>query len=139
MPVKGKKVEKESTMKKTIMIASMAAMMMAVTMPATAQAGAEARCKSCHNFADKNKVGPGLKGVFGSKAGTHAGYKYKFTKYIKDDGWVWDEEHLRAWILDSKKAVKEFTGNPKAKTKMGAQHVKGAKADEIIAFLKDLK
>ena len=126
-------------MKKTILITSIAAMMMAIGMPLTAQAGAESRCKSCHSFADNNKYGPGLKGVFGSKAGTHAGYKYKFTKYITDDPWVWDEAHLRAFILDSNKAVKEFTGNPKAKTKMSAQHVKGAKADEIIAFLKELK
>ncbi len=126
-------------MKKTVMIATVAAMLVAVSMPVAAQAGAESKCKSCHAFTDKNKVGPGLKGVFGSKAGTHAGYKYKFTKYIKGEAWVWDEAHLRAWMLDSKKAVKEFTGNPKAKTKMGAQHVKGAKADAIIAFLQELK
>jgi cytochrome c len=126
-------------MKKTMMIASVTAMLMTVSMPVVAQAGAESRCKSCHAFTDKNKMGPGLKGVYGKKAGTQAGYKYKFTKYIKGDGWVWDEEHLRAWILDSKKAVKEFTGDKKAKTKMAAQHIKGKKADEIIAFLKGLK
>jgi len=125
-------------MKKSAIVASFVAMMF-VVLPATAQAGAESRCKSCHAFSDKNKVGPGLKGVYGRVAGTHAGYKYKFTKYIKGDPWVWDEAHLRSWILDSKKAVKEFTGNPKAKTKMGSQHEKGKKADEIIAFLKGLK
>ncbi len=107
--------------------------------PVTAQAGAEARCKACHSFGDKNGVGPGLKGVYGSKAGTHPGYRYKFTKYIKGEPWVWDDEHLRAWLDNSKKAVKEFTGNPKAKTKMNPQHIKGKKADEIIAFLKTLK
>lgn len=126
-------------MKKTVMIASVAAMLVSVSLPMAAHAGAESRCKSCHSFTDKNKNGPGLKGVFGRTAGTHAGYKYKFTKYIKGEPWVWDEEHLRAWMLDSRKAVKKFTGNPKAKTKMGPQHVKGAKADEIIAFLKGLK
>jgi len=130
---------KEKTMKKTIMIASITALMAAVSIPVSAQAGAETRCKSCHNFSAKNKNGPGLLGVYGRKAGIQAGYKYKFTKYIKDDAWVWDDEHLRAWILDSKKAVKAFTGNPKAKTKMGALHIKGKKADEIIAFLKGLK
>jgi len=126
-------------MKKTIMIASITALMAAVSIPVSAQAGAEVRCKSCHNFSAKNKVGPGLLGVYGRKVGAQAGYKYKFTKYIKGDGWVWDDEHLRAWILDSKKAVKEFTGDKKAKTKMGALHIKGKKADEIIAFLKGLK
>lgn len=107
--------------------------------PSLAQAGPESRCKSCHSFGDANRVGPGLKGVYGRKAGTHPGYKYKFTKYIKGEPWVWDEEHLRAFLDDSRKAVREFTGNPKAKTKMGPQHVKGKKADEIIAFLKTLK
>ena len=126
-------------MKKTLLIATTAALLVVVSAPVAAQAGAESSCKSCHSFSDKNKMGPGLKGVFGSKAGTHADYKYKFTKYIKGEPWVWDEEHLRAWLLDSKKAVKTFTGNQKAKTKMAAQHVKGKKADEIIAFLKDLK
>ncbi len=120
----------------------MLAAMVAVTfvfLPATAQAGAESRCKICHSFSDSNRVGPGLKGVYGRKAGTHPGYKYKFTKYIKGEPWVWDEAHLKAWMLNSKKAIKVFTGNPKAKTKMPAQHVKGKKADEIIAFLKGLK
>ncbi len=126
-------------MKKTLLITTAAALLVVVSAPVAAQAGAESRCKSCHSFSDKNKTGPGLKGVFGSKAGTHAGYKYKFTKYIKGEPWVWDEEHLRVWLLDSKKAVRTFTGNQKAKTKMAAQHVKGKKADEIIAFLKGLK
>ena len=126
-------------MKKTMIVASLAAMVVAFSLPVAAHAGAEARCKACHAFSDKNKMGPGLKGIYGSKAGTHPGYKYKFTKYIKGDPWVWDDAHLRSWILDSKKAVKEFTGNPKAKTKMASQHVKGKKADEIIAFLKGLK
>jgi len=126
-------------MKKTAVITSIAAMVMVVAMPVSAQAGAEALCKVCHAFSDKNKVGPGLKGVYGRKAGTHPGFRYKFTKYIKGDPWVWDDEHLRAWILNSKKAVKKFTGNPDAKTKMGPLHIKGKKADEVIAFLKGLK
>jgi len=124
-------------MKKAAIIASVAAIMFAV-LPVAAQAGAESKCKMCHSFSDRNGMGPGLKGIFGSKAGTHAGYKFKFTKYIKGEAWVWDEAHLRDWIFDSKKAVKKFTGNPKAKTKMGARHIKGKNADEIIAFLKTL-
>ncbi len=123
-----------------LLFASMAAVLAVSFMPASkALAGPEARCKACHNFTDKNAVGPGLKGVFGRKAGTHPGFKYKFTKYIKGEPWIWDEAHLRKWIENSKKAIKEFTGNKKAKTKMPPQHIKGAKADKIIAFLKSLK
>jgi len=105
----------------------------------SATAGPEGKCRACHNFDDANKVGPGLKGIVGRKAGTHPGYSYKFTKYIKPGkAWVWDEAHLRKWINNSKKAIKEFTGDPSAKTKMGKQHVKGKKADKIIAFLKTI-
>jgi len=105
----------------------------------SATAGPEGKCRACHDFGDKNKVGPGLKGIVGRKAGTHPGYTYKFTKYIKPGkAWVWDEEHLRKWMNNSKKAIKEFTGDPNAKTKMGKQHVKGKKADKIFAFLKTI-
>lgn len=124
---------------KLLLIAG-AIVMVSVIMPASnAYASPEAKCKACHNFTDKNKVGPGLKGIFGRKAGTHPGFKYKFTKYIKGDAWTWDEENLRAWINNSKKAIKELTGNKKAKTKMGSQHIKGANADKVIVFLKGLK
>ncbi len=101
-----------------------------------ATAGPEGKCRACHDFGTKNKMGPGLKGIVGRKAGTFPGYKYSDS--LKNANWVWDEEHLRKWMHNSKKAIKEFTGNPKAKTKMGKQNVKGAKADKIFAFLKGL-
>ncbi len=126
-------------MKKSLLYAGVAVAVLSVLPVNGAYAGPEAKCKACHKFTDKNSVGPGLKGVFGRKAGTHPGFKYKFTKYIKGDAWTWDEDHLRAWINNSKKAVRKFTGNKKAKTKMPAQHVKGADADALIAFLKGLK
>jgi len=125
-------------MNKTLIIAA-AALLLAALPASGAYAGPEAKCKACHKFSARNNVGPGLLGVVGRKAGTHPGFKYKFTKYIKGDAWTWDEEHLRKWILNSKKAIKEFTGNKHAKTKMPPQHVKGKKADAVIAFLKGLK
>jgi len=101
-----------------------------------ATAGPEGKCRSCHDFGDANKIGPGLKGIVGRKAGTHPGFKY--SDALKNADWVWDEEHLRKWMHNSKKAIKEFTGNDKAKTKMGKQNVKGKKADKIFAFLKTI-
>jgi len=95
-----------------------------------------AKCKICHNFTAKSKVGPGLKGVFGRKAGTMANFK-KYSPALKKGGWVWDEAHLRKWILNTKAAVKEFSGNPKAKTRMKVK-VKKENVDKIIAFLKTL-
>jgi cytochrome c len=101
-----------------------------------ANAGPEGKCKACHDFGTKNKVGPGLKGIVGRKAGTAPGFKY--SDALKNADWVWDEDHLRKWMHNSKKAIKEFTGNDKAKTKMGKQNVKGKKADKIFAFLKTI-
>jgi len=121
------------------LIASAVALLFAAFPVPGVHAGAEAKCKACHKFTTKNSVGPGLQGIVGRKAGTNPGFKYKFTKYIKGDAWTWDEENLRAWIDNSKKAVKKLTGNKKAKTKMPPQHVKGATADAVIVFLQGLK
>lgn len=106
--------------------------------PATADAAAWKKCTTCHNFTDKAKVGPGLGGIFGRVAGTRDGFKYKFTKFISGEAWTWDEAHLRKWMCNSKKAVKEFTGNPKAKTKMPKMKIcDAAKQDEVLAKLKE--
>jgi len=104
---------------------------------APASAGSGIPCKMCHDFTTgKNKIGPSLKGVIGRKAGTYPGYKYKFTKYIKGEPWVWTEEKIRKWDNNSEKAIKEFTGNPEARTLMPPQHRTGGAEDEIISFIK---
>jgi len=123
-------------MKKNILLALCCLALLGLTSVPAANAGPEGKCKACHDFGDANKVGPGLKGIVGRKAGTHPGFKY--SDALKNANWVWDEDHLRKWMHNSKKAIKEFTGNPKAKTKMGKQNVKGKKADKIFAFLKTI-
>ncbi len=95
------------------------------------------KCKTCHNFTAKKKVGPGLKGVFGRKAGIMAGTKYSPALAAGD--WVWNEKNLAIWICDSKKAVKTLSGNASAKTRMGAQRLCDAtKQADLIAYLKTL-
>jgi len=127
-------------MKKLLMVVASAAFVMGTMAlaPMTAQAGAAwGKCKACHNFTEKKKVGPGLKGVMDRKAGIMP--KMKYSKALAAGTWSWDEEHMRAWICNSKKAVKEFTGDSHAKTKMPAQKIcDPAKQDEVIAKLKSL-
>jgi len=115
------------------------AMVMAINV-ATVQnavAGMEKKCKACHSFDAKHKVGPSLAGVFGRKAGSTDFSKYSAS--LKNGGWVWNEENLRKFLYNSKTAIKELTGDDGAKTKMPPQKLKGAKLDEVIAFLKGLK
>jgi len=95
------------------------------------------KCKACHNFTAKKKVGPGLKGVFGRKAGSMPGMRY--SPALAAGGWVWDDKNLAAWVCDSKKALKTLSGNASAKTKMSVQRICDAgKQADLIAFLKTL-
>lgn len=95
------------------------------------------KCQACHNFNDRRKVGPGLAGIFGRKAGTMRDMRY--SDALARGGWSWDEAHLAAWLCDSRAAVKTFSGDAAAKTKMPAQRICDAKDQaDLIAFLKTL-
>ncbi len=98
------------------------------------------KCVACHDFGSRNKMGPALGGVFNRQAGTQAAYKYTYAVFIADGkAWRWDAAHLAAWLCDSTAAVRVFTGNPTAKTKMPRQRIcDAAKQRDIIAYLKTL-
>ncbi|MBN4061283.1 MAG: cytochrome C [Proteobacteria bacterium] len=123
-------------MKKTLMVAAVAAFMMSGFVATEAVAGPEGKCKACHNFTMKDKVGPHLKGVFGREAGK-SGFK-KHSKALKNANWTWNEENLLKWVCNSKNAIKELTGDPKARTKMPPQKMCGEKGKAVVAFLKTL-
>jgi len=95
------------------------------------------KCAVCHNFNDKKKVGPGLAGVVGRKAGTMDDMKY--SQALSTATWSWNEKNLALWICNSKEAVKTLSGDPGATTKMPSQRICSA-GDQanLIAYLKTL-
>lgn len=55
------------------------------------------KCKICHDPAmTANRIGPALKGLFGRKAGTAAGYTYSAA--MKSSGITWSEDKLKAFL-----------------------------------------
>jgi len=94
------------------------------------------RCNSCHDFGMKDKFGPHLQGVYNRAAGK-SGFR-KHGAALKSANWVWDDSHLLKWLCDSKAAIKEFTGDPSAKTNMPKQGMCGVKGEDIVAYLKTL-
>jgi len=98
-----------------------------------AYASAEAKCKACHDFGTQHKVGPALAGIVGKKAGSSDFKRYSVN--LKNGNWTWNEANLRIWLVDSTTAIKEFTGNPEAKTTMPPQRLSDAELDQVIDYL----
>ena len=90
------------------------------------------KCAACHAVGDgaKNKVGPHLNDVFGRTAGTTDGYKYsKAMIQAGEEGLVWNDETMDAFLLKPKKFIK--------KTKMAYGGLKKDKdRGNLIAYLK---
>ena len=87
-------------------------------------------CAACHSTDGTNGLGPSLKGVYGRKAGSAAGFRY--SPAMKKATTVWDDKSLDNFLADTQKAipgnVMPYPGVPDA-----AQRV------EIIAYLKTVK
>lgn len=65
-------------------------------------------CKSCHQIGEgaKDRVGPQLNGIFGRAAGAMDGFKYsKSMLRAGDDGLIWTQETLDAYIENPKALV----------------------------------
>ncbi len=90
------------------------------------------RCKACHSVTqEKNKVGPHLVGIVGRKVGSVEGFKYsKALKKAGEEGMVWTEENLAAWL----KAPKKFLpGNRMAFAGLRKED----QIKDVIAYMKN--
>ncbi|MDX8394891.1 MAG: c-type cytochrome, partial [Mariprofundaceae bacterium] len=122
-------------MKKTILSIAALAFISGGLFATEALAGPESKCKACHTYKQggKHKTGPNLFAIMGSKAGSTDFRKY--SKSLKNAGWVWNDENMAAWVCNSKKAIRSLTGDEHAKTRMGNQKRCGEKAAAVVAFL----
>ena len=86
-------------------------------------------CAACHTDRP-DALGPSLNGVFGRPSASLADFRY--SNPMKRANLVWDEENLRAYILD-----------PQAKVKGNRMPFGGMSdpkdVDDVVAYLKTLK
>jgi cytochrome c len=112
-----------------------ASLFAATSMPACAGGNAIAgasvfrQCAACHNAdSTATKIGPGLKGLFGRKAGSVDGFPY--SDAMRASGLTWDEANLRAYLT-----------NPKAKVPGNRMPFGGVKdpqkLEDLLAYLKE--
>lgn len=67
------------------------------------------KCKACHQVGDgaKNRSGPQLNGIIGRSAAAVEGFKYsKALKAKADEGLIWDEAALGAFLAAPRKYIK---------------------------------
>ena len=60
-------------------------------------------CAACHATDHTNRVGPGLEGIIGRKAGTVPGFHY--SEAMKKSDIVWDAKTLDAYLESPQKVV----------------------------------
>ena len=90
------------------------------------------KCAGCHKIEEGKKggMGPNLWGIYGSPAGQVEGYRY--SKWLKESGIIWDRESLHAWLSD-RKTREEYFGKKVFKTKMMWTGIK--KEEDMNAIL----
>jgi len=89
------------------------------------------KCKACHAVGEgaKNKIGPALNGIVGKPAGQNSDFKYSKAMIAKiEEGLVWDEASLTAFVSKPKKFMKG--------TKMAFNGIKKEnQISDLIAYL----
>jgi len=122
---------------KTTKLATIATLLAVLAAPVLAEGDAAKgekvfkKCKACHAVGEgaKNKVGPMLNGVIGNPAAQNPDFKYsKGMLAAAEDGLVWDDETMHAYLTKPKDVVKG--------TKMSFAGLrKEADIDNVLAYL----
>ena len=87
-----------------------------------------AKCALCHNVTAQAKIGPGLAGVVGRKAGAVPGFNY--SPALVAFGKTWDEQTLDKWLEDPEKLIPN--------NDMATRVPDATDRANIIAYLKSL-
>jgi cytochrome c len=82
------------------------------------------RCMGCHAL-DENREGPMLRGVYGRKAGSVAGFHY--SAGLMRSGLTWDAATLDQWLMDPDAMVRD--------NKMSFETPKAEDRRDLIAYL----
>ena len=88
------------------------------------------QCAECHSPTAADNAGPGLKGVFGRRAGAKDGFIY--SPAMKKSAVVWDDKTLDAFLADPRAVV------PGTSMANGGDEDAQERAD-LVAYLKTLK
>lgn len=99
------------------------------------------RCMACHMVGEgaKNKVGPILTNVVGSKIASVEDYKYgKSIVALGETGAIWTQEEMFEYLADPKKYLRAKLDDKKAKSKMSFKLKKEDERNDIIAYLATL-
>lgn len=88
------------------------------------------QCRACHTL-DRNQLGPNLRGVVGRPAASLEGFRYSpAMRQRAENGLVWTEDNLRAYLRD-----------PKAVVGGGTMSFPGLRTDQqisdVIAYLRE--
>jgi len=142
---------RDLTKGETMKLITTAALLSLLAAPAFADEGDVAKgekefnkCKACHAITDADgtaiikggKTGPDLHGIVGREIAAVEDFKYGdgiLALKEKYPGGVWDHESLKAYVTDPTGYLDEYSGNPKAKSKMTFKLTKNQ--DDVIAYL----
>ncbi|HMO09250.1 MAG TPA: c-type cytochrome [Paracoccaceae bacterium] len=103
------------------------------------------QCQTCHvvqneageTLAGRNsRTGPNLYGVIGRQAGSVEGFRYQ-ASIVKagEEGLVWDEAELAAYLLNPPEFLKARLGDPRARSGMAHRVRNDGDAADLVAFL----